>query len=72
MVNMTLSIPEQLYREMQAHSELKWSEIARQTFEKRIQELHWIDKVLAESKFSERDADKIGHGIKKEIRARFE
>ncbi|MFH0986696.1 MAG: hypothetical protein V1911_01465 [Candidatus Micrarchaeota archaeon] len=61
-----------MHKEMQAHSELKWSEIARQTFEKKIQELHWIDRVLAKSEFSEKDADKIGHGIKKGVRERFQ
>ena len=71
MVNMTLSIPEDLYKEMMAHSEFKWSDIARQAFEKKIRELHWMDEVLKKSKMTEKDAEKIGHGIKAEMRKRF-
>ena len=71
MVNMTLSIPEDLHKEMLAHSELKWSEIARQAFEKKIRELHWIDEVVKKSGLTEEDAERIGHKIKGEIRKRF-
>ncbi|MBI4918780.1 hypothetical protein HY837_02540 [archaeon] len=71
MVNMTLSIPEQLHKEMMFHSELKWSDVARQAFEKKIKELHWMNKVLEKSKLTEEDAERIGHKIKKEIAKRF-
>lgn len=71
MVNMTLSIPEELYKEMQRHSELKWSEVAREAFEKKIRELHWIDEVLKRSKLTEEDAERIGHKIKHGIAKRF-
>ncbi len=68
---MTLSIPEELHKEMQAHSEIKWSDVARQSFERKVRELHWIDKVLAKSELTEKDADKLGHKIKGEILKRF-
>ncbi len=71
MVNMTLSIPEDIYKEMMMHSELKWSDIARQAFEKKIKELHWVDQVLKNSKMTEEDAEKIGNGIKAKISKRF-
>ena len=72
MVNMTLSVPEQLHKEMMSHSELKWSDVARQAFEKKIKELHWMDQVLEKSKMTEEDAERIGHKIKKEIAKRFQ
>ena len=68
---MTLSVPEELHREMQQHSEIKWSDIARQAFEKKVKELHWTDKLLEKSELTEKDAEKIGHKIKHEIRKRF-
>ena len=71
MVNMTLSIPKELHKEMMAHPELRWSEIARQSFEKKIKELNWMDKVLENSTLTEEDAEEIGHKIKHEIRKRF-
>ena len=71
MPNMTLSIPVELHKEMRHHSEIKWSDIARQAFEKKVKELHWIDKLLEKSDLSEEDAERIGHKIKREIRKRF-
>lgn len=71
MANMTLSVPEELHKEMLAHSEIKWSTIAREAFEKKVKELHWMDKLLEKSKLTENDAERIGHKIKHEIRKRF-
>ena len=64
MVNMTLSVPEELHKEMIVHSEIKWSDVARQAFEKRVKELHWMDKVLEKSTFTEKDAHELGHKVK--------
>ncbi|MBI5797726.1 hypothetical protein HZA98_02355 [Candidatus Woesearchaeota archaeon] len=71
MVNMTLSIPEKLQKEMHTHSEIKWSEIARQSFEKKIRELKWMDEALKESSLTKKEAEDIGHKIKHEMRKRF-
>jgi len=71
MVNMTLSIPEELYKEMLAHSELKWSDVARQAFEKKVKELHWMDEVLKNSQVTEEDAERVGHDVKAKMRKRF-
>jgi len=68
---MTLSIQEGLHKEMIIHSEIKWSDVARQAFEMKVKELHWIDKLVEKSKFTEKDADEIGHKIKGEILKRF-
>jgi len=71
MPNMTLSVDEKLHKEMMAHPELKWSEVARKAFEKKIRELHWMNKILEKSKLTEKDAEEMGHKIKGEIRKRF-
>lgn len=72
MGNMTLAIPDELQQKMSKHKEIRWSNIARQTFEKRLRELEFMDKILEGSRLSEADAEKIGQGIKAEIRKRFE
>lgn len=72
MVNMTLSIPEDLYKEMQHHKDIKWSEVARQAFEHRIRELHWMDMLVEKSTLTEEDVNRIGHKIKAGIRKRIE
>lgn len=71
MVNLTLSLPDQLYERMQQHRELKWSEIARQAFQKKLIEIEIMEKILKKSKLTEEDAEKIGHKVKAEIRKRF-
>lgn len=69
---MTLAVPDRLSSKMKKHTEVRWSEIARQAFEQRIKELEWMDEVLKNSMFTEQDAETIGHKIKAEIRKRFE
>jgi len=71
MTNMTLSIPEQLHKKIKLHTELKWSDIARQAFETKLNELEFMENVLRNSKLTEEDAEEIGHKIKAEIRKRF-
>lgn len=71
MPNMTLSIPEKLHKEMDVHSEIKWSDVARQAFEKKVREMHWMDKVLEKSSLTEKEAEEIGHKIKHDIKKRF-
>lgn len=71
MVNMTLSIPEEVHKRMERHTELKWSDIARKAFERKLEEIEFMEKVLSKSKLTEEDAEKIGHKIKAEIRKRF-
>lgn len=70
--NMTLAIPDDLQEKMAKHSEIRWSKIARETFEERIKELELMDSILKNSELTEQDAEEIGHKIKAEIRKRFE
>ncbi|HLC45507.1 MAG TPA: hypothetical protein VJI67_01400 [archaeon] len=69
---MTLSVPEELYRKMQKHSELKWSDIARQSFKRKIEELELFNRLLRNSKLTEEEAEEIGHKIKHAMRKRLE
>jgi hypothetical protein len=71
MPNMTLSIPEELHRKMKRHTELKWSDIARQAFERKVNEVELMDKILSKSELDEKDAERIGHEIKSKINKRF-
>ena len=71
MVNITLSLPKELFKEMKSHKELKWSEVARQAIKRKLEELRNMDKLLAKSELDESDAEEIGHKIKHDIRKRF-
>lgn len=71
MANMTLSVPDKLYTKMKQHTEMKWSDIARQAFERKLEEIEFMEKILKRSKLTEEDAERIGHKVKAEIRKRF-
>ena len=71
MVNITLSVSKELFKEMKAHREFKWSEVARQAIKRKLEELRSMDKLLSKSELSESDAEEIGHKIKHDIRNRL-
>jgi hypothetical protein len=64
MGNMTLYIPDDLEKRMKQRSDMKWSAIAREAFEKRLDELDWLNSVLSKSEFTEEDAIRIGRKMK--------
>ena len=72
MGNMTLSIPEELHKKMKKHTELKWSDIARQAFEMKLKETKLIERLLSRSNMTEEDAERIGHDIKAKLRQRLD
>ena len=67
MVNMTLSIPEELHRLIKKHNEIKWSEVARQAMWIQARKLQLMDNLLVNSELTEKDVEKIGKNIKREI-----
>jgi len=70
MTNMTLAVPEDLHQIMQKHKEIKWSEVARQAMWEKARKLELMDKILAKSKLTEKDALEIGREINKGIAKR--
>lgn len=71
MVNMTLSVPEELHQKLARHPEFKWSEVVRQALEQKLKEVELMESIVARSKLTEEDAERIGHKLKAEIRKRF-
>jgi hypothetical protein len=46
MGNLTLSVPDELHERMRKHPEIKWSEVARQAFEEKVEKLEAEPKVI--------------------------
>ncbi len=67
MVNMTLAVSEELRKKMERHREIKWSEIARKAFERKIDEVELEERILSKSKLTEKDVNEIAHKINKEV-----
>jgi hypothetical protein len=70
MVNMTLAIPQDLHELIRKYDEVKWSEVARKAMWEHAKRLELMDRLVAKSKFTEKDAEEIGNKIKKEIAKR--
>ncbi|MBI4155353.1 hypothetical protein HY498_04685 [Candidatus Woesearchaeota archaeon] len=72
MTNLTLAVPEILHKRLSEHPEMKWSEVARQAFEKKLEEFELEEKIIKRIKLTEKDAEVIGNKLKSDIRKRFE
>mgnify|MGYP001614746738 CR=1 FL=1 len=70
MVNMTLSIPNDLRKKMKNFSDVRWSEVARKAIETKVKELETVEKILSKSKLTKKDAEEIGNKIKEGIARR--
>ncbi|MFH1722770.1 MAG: hypothetical protein ABH950_09240 [Candidatus Altiarchaeota archaeon] len=70
MANMTLAIPEDLHKKIRAHSEVKWSEVARQAIQNYVAKLELVDRLAGKSRLSEKEAEEISLQIKKAVAAK--
>ena len=71
MVNITLSIPEELHKIVKKHSEIKWSEVARRAMWEQAKKLQLMDKLVEKSKFTEEDVEELDHKIKAGLLKKF-
>jgi predicted nucleic acid-binding protein len=67
MVTMTLSVPEKLKHKMETHPEINWSEVARQAFKQKIEDLEFLRKFKSKSTLTEEEAIKFAALIKDNI-----
>jgi hypothetical protein len=65
MPNMTLSIPEELHREMLKHKDVRWSEVARRALNRELQRMQIYDRLLKDSQLTEKDALELGRAIRR-------
>lgn len=42
-MNLTLSVPDELYKEMKKHPQFKWSEVARQAIKETVEDAELLD-----------------------------
>ena len=67
MANLTLAIPADLRAEMKKFAEINWSEVARQAIVEKIQTLEAMDRLLARSALTERQANEVGRQIRRRV-----
>jgi hypothetical protein len=71
MANITLSIPEKIFKQMKHFSEIKWSEVARKAIIEKIETLELAEELAKKSKLTKKDVEEFSKKIKKEATKRF-
>ncbi len=71
MVNMTLSVPNELKEEMDEYPWVNWSEIARIAFKDRIRELKILNEFRSDSELTDEEALELGRKVNKALYKRY-
>ena len=71
MANITLSIPNEIHKQMKHFSEVKWSEIARKAIIEKLELLQLAEKLASKSKLTEEDVAAFNKKIKAAATKRF-
>ncbi|HIH29379.1 MAG TPA: hypothetical protein HA260_06195 [Thermoplasmata archaeon] len=71
MTNITLSIPNEIHKQMKHFSEVKWSEIARKAIIEKLELLQLAEKLASKSKLTEEDVVAFNKKIKASATKRF-
>lgn len=71
MTNITLSVPEELKKKMDAFKVMNWSEVARQAIKERIEDLEIMNKITSRSKLTKKNVKEFSEKINKLAHQRF-
>ena len=72
MVSITLSVPEEMKREMDESKYINWSEVARNAIKDKIAQLKILKEITSKSKLTEKDALNRGRIINKSLHQRYD
>jgi len=71
MSTITLSMPDELKKEMDKFPEINWSEVARAAIREKLEQLKIFQSITAKSKMTEKDALEIGRKIKQSMHKKY-
>ncbi len=71
MANITLSVPDEIRKEMKEFSEIRWSEIVRRAIIEKLETLRLAENLAKKSKLTEKDVKQFGKKIKSLAAKRF-
>jgi hypothetical protein len=71
MVTMTLAVPKELKKKMDSFPEINWSEVARQAFRRKVEDLEILRKFTRESTLTEKEALELGAELSKKLAKRY-
>ncbi len=67
MATLTLAVPDEMKREMESFPEMNWSEVARQAFKQKIEDMEFLRKFKEKSKLTEPDAMRLGKEVSRAV-----
>ncbi|MBI5047235.1 hypothetical protein HZC07_05915 [Candidatus Micrarchaeota archaeon] len=67
MVNVTIAVPEGLKKMLDRHPEINWSEVARQAWLQKAQELELLNKLTKSSSVEDKDVLELAKIIKRGV-----
>ena len=67
MTTMTLAVADEMKQKMNAFPEMNWSEVARQAFSQKLEDLEFLQKFKEKSKLTESDAMRLGAEVSKSV-----
>ncbi|TFF95744.1 MAG: hypothetical protein EU547_07190 [Promethearchaeota archaeon] len=63
MVDITLSIPDDLKKEMEEFPEINWSVVIRSSIKQKLFDLKFLKSFTSESDITDEDAEKLGREV---------
>tara|TARA_Y100000031_G_C8005800_1_gene285753 strand:+ start:419 stop:637 length:219 start_codon:yes stop_codon:yes gene_type:complete len=72
MPTITLSVPEDLKKEMDISRDINWSEVAREAIRIKISQLKILKSITSKSKLTEKDALELGRKINQSLHKRYQ
>lgn len=71
MAIITLSIPEDLKKEMEKSKFINWSEVAREAIRTRISQLALLNEITSKSQLTEKDARELSRKINASMHKKY-
>ncbi|MHC1590662.1 MAG: hypothetical protein ACXQS8_01100 [Candidatus Helarchaeales archaeon] len=71
MANLTLSLPDELKKEMDEFPEINWSEVARASIKQKIADLKFLRSLRSESEITFEDAERLGREVSEFLSKRY-
>ena len=66
MVNITLTVPEDLKQELKTHEEVNWSGVIRKALQEHLRKIHIANAIASKSKLTQKDVEELDRLVKKE------
>jgi len=71
MLEITLSIPDHLYRTMKRHHRIRWDEVVRRLLSRAVDDLDAMERTASRSLLTTEDVDELDHLLKAALGRRY-